>query len=241
MQRSRNPKLSDIARTIMQQSVAITKTNIYIYTPRAQFGSETYREEADRECHDADEGEDHGRDQQAQRPATRCPHRQIPNRSSIHQLTFVLCLSGTYQILPLETLYNNLGLYEEETPAAVETRAPKPRCDQSVQKGERRVCGRDKIGDGSPEGLHEGVCVPQPDGDRRGMRAGGSYGDRSQKLCCNESEDPQGRAQTCRGLGCWASRARADPGKGRAGRSHPSARDNESSTTDARGYKVSGS
>lgn len=137
MQRSRNPKLSDIARTIMQQSVAIAKTNIYIHTPRAQFGSETYREEADRECHDADEGEDRGRDQQAQRPATRCPHRQIPNRSSIHQLTSVLCLSGTYQILPLETLYNNLGLYEDETPAAVETRAPKPRCDQSVQKDER--------------------------------------------------------------------------------------------------------
>ena len=51
------------------------------------------------------------------------------------------------------------------------------------------------------------------------MRAGGSYGDRSQKLCCNESEDPPGRAQTCRGLGCWATRARADPGTARAGRS----------------------
>lgn len=31
MQRSRNPKLSDIARTIMQQPVAIGKTNKYIY------------------------------------------------------------------------------------------------------------------------------------------------------------------------------------------------------------------
>ena len=120
----------------MQQPVAIGKTNKYIYTPRAQFGSETYREEADRERHDANEGEDRGRDQQAQRPATRCPHRQIPNRSSIHQLTSVLCLTGTYQILPLETLDNNLGLYGKETPAAVETRAPKPRCEQSVQTGE---------------------------------------------------------------------------------------------------------